>query len=173
MLPTPTPPNRPPVICYLTPSRTSSPLLLLQLWPAACCYCCLLFLSVASSDDTTCTAVLQEGFPRLSVLDLFGSVLTCQAYRAVAKFPKHAVETLVACSLMQFGACSGGFSEAPVAFWHRRVFLFGGEGPFFVCVYRGHHTCIVSEFCGGFYVVREYSYVLVQAGMMRVVFHAR
>lgn len=39
----------------------------------------------------------------MSVLDLFGSVLTCQAYRAKAKFPKHAVETLVACSLMQFG----------------------------------------------------------------------
>lgn len=37
------------------------------------------------------------------MLDLFGSVLTCQAYRATAKFPKHAVETLVACSLMQFG----------------------------------------------------------------------
>ena len=37
------------------------------------------------------------------MLDLFGSVLTCQAYRATTKFPKHAVETLVACSLMQFG----------------------------------------------------------------------
>lgn len=45
----------------------------------------------------------QAGLPRVSVLDLFGSVLTCQAYRATAKFPKHAVETLVACSLMQFG----------------------------------------------------------------------
>eukprot|EP00752_Nemacystus_decipiens_P006848 g6150.t1 len=44
-----------------------------------------------------------DGLPRVSVLDLFGSVLTCQAYRAAAKFPKHAVETLVACTLMQFG----------------------------------------------------------------------
>lgn len=46
---------------------------------------------------------LQEGLPRLSVLDLFGSILTCYAYRSIAKFPKHAVETLVACSLLQFG----------------------------------------------------------------------
>ncbi|CBN75128.1 expressed unknown protein [Ectocarpus siliculosus] len=45
----------------------------------------------------------KDGLPRLSVLDLFGSILTCQAYRGMAKFPKHAVETLVACSLMQFG----------------------------------------------------------------------
>ncbi|CAM9205982.1 unnamed protein product [Ascophyllum nodosum] len=44
-----------------------------------------------------------DGLPGLSVLDLFGSMLTCQSYRRVARFPKHAVETLVACSLMQFG----------------------------------------------------------------------
>lgn len=49
----------------------------------------------------------QVGLPRLSVLDLFGSILTCQAYRGMAKFPKHAVETLVACSLMQFGEFVG------------------------------------------------------------------
>ncbi|CAN0545018.1 unnamed protein product, partial [Laminaria digitata] len=42
--------------------------------------------------------------PRISVLDLFGSVLACHAYRSIARFPKHAVETLVACSLIQFGA---------------------------------------------------------------------
>lgn len=45
----------------------------------------------------------QTGLPRVSVLDLFGSLLTCRAYRASAIFPKHAVETIVACSLMQFG----------------------------------------------------------------------
>ncbi|CAM9260817.1 unnamed protein product, partial [Scytosiphon promiscuus] len=45
----------------------------------------------------------KDGLPRLSVLDLFGSILTCEAYRGMARFPKHAVETLVACSLMQFG----------------------------------------------------------------------
>ncbi|CAM9441189.1 unnamed protein product, partial [Hapterophycus canaliculatus] len=46
---------------------------------------------------------MKDGLPRLSVLDLFGSILTCHAYRGMARFPKHAVETLVACSLMQFG----------------------------------------------------------------------
>lgn len=68
--------------------------------------------SCDASDDPTAVVSLrpsnhricQDGLPRLSVLDLFGSILTCQAYRGAAKFPKHAVETLVACSLMQFGA---------------------------------------------------------------------
>lgn len=45
----------------------------------------------------------KTGLPRLSFLDLMGSLLTCQAYRASAHFPKHAAETLVACTLMQFG----------------------------------------------------------------------
>jgi hypothetical protein len=38
---------------------------------------------------------------RISVLDFFGSIVVCDAYRKAAAFPKHPVETLVACTLLQ------------------------------------------------------------------------
>eukprot|EP00953_Heterococcus_sp_UTEX-ZZ885_P041712 21259-Heterococcus_DN1.PRE.3 len=41
--------------------------------------------------------------PRISILDFFGSIVVCDAYRKAAAFPKHPVETLVACTLLQFG----------------------------------------------------------------------
>jgi hypothetical protein len=39
--------------------------------------------------------------PRVSILDFFGSIVVCDAYRKAAAFPKHPVETLVACTLLQ------------------------------------------------------------------------
>ena len=43
------------------------------------------------------------GLPCISVLDLFGSLLACMSYRQQAQFPKSWLETLVACTFLQFG----------------------------------------------------------------------
>ena len=41
--------------------------------------------------------------PPLGVADLFGSAVVCFNYRASAEFPKHWLETLVVCTILQFG----------------------------------------------------------------------
>lgn len=51
------------------------------------------------------SAVVQiaSAAPRISVLDFFGSVLACKTYRERAHFPKTWLESLVACTILQFG----------------------------------------------------------------------
>ena len=41
--------------------------------------------------------------PPLSVADLFGSAMACFGYRKSAEFPKHWLETVVVCTILQFG----------------------------------------------------------------------
>jgi hypothetical protein len=54
-------------------------------------------MSMQRSNETV--AVIR----RFSVLDLFGSILSCRHYRNNVKVDKSWIESLVACSLLQFG----------------------------------------------------------------------
>jgi uncharacterized membrane protein YeiH len=49
------------------------------------------------------TCKLPFPLPPISVADLFGSAMVCIGYRKVATFPKHWLETLLVCTIMQFG----------------------------------------------------------------------
>eukprot|EP01041_Mallomonas_annulata_P010564 gene10564-22042_t len=46
---------------------------------------------------------VKDGFPHISVLDFFGSILACNAYRQICQKPKLWIECLLACTILQFG----------------------------------------------------------------------